>query len=264
MVIDKLLTDDPDAINVILGIIQVHLFHGIKGYQITKPQNLRPALMNIPEQIMPSRPRNIQGGNKPKTKRQLAKKNNDLTVVTSDLQKLNKCTSDSDTSDTENLAGNRVDMKIRLETINLLHKIIHEIPCRHMFGYWSQIIVNTTNIPSRCLVWLILKEPISKLRQTALSTLTDTIMSARTFLAYAEDSEHSTFRTFFGTVSAMLRELHSALSLVLVREKNVTVLTHALKCVTALVQTTPYGRLNPGLVTKLLQDCIVYITHKGK
>ncbi|XP_050445036.1 HEAT repeat-containing protein 6 isoform X2 [Cataglyphis hispanica] len=85
---------------------------------------------------------------------------------------------------------------------------------------------------------------------------------ARPFLIHAEDTDHTSFITFFGTVCLMVKELHFTLSLILLAEKNVTVLTHTLKCTAALVQATPYERLKPGLATKLVRNCRPHIFHK--
>ncbi|KAK0158878.1 hypothetical protein PV328_009820 [Microctonus aethiopoides] len=259
LVLNKLLNEDPNSIGEICGLIQSSMFYGISGYSNLKPKLLRPALLNIPERIGPPlHSRNIQST----TKLRMKKATNKSTLNNSyEATVMNKFSSDSETSDTEIISPDRASSRVRIEAIYLLHTIIHEIPCRDMFGYWSQIIVDTSGVHTRALVTLINNEPVSKLRQLELGTLAEAIHGARTFLAYAEESDHSTFLTFFGAVSIMIRELHNALSLLLRTEKNVAVIIHALKCVTALIHATPYARLKPQLAVKLIPYCKIYISH---
>ncbi|KAK0162913.1 hypothetical protein PV327_006643 [Microctonus hyperodae] len=259
LVLNKLLNEDASSIGEICGLIQSSMFYGISGYSNFKPKLLRPALLNIPERIGPPlHSRNIQST----TKLRMKKGSNKSTLNNSyEVTVMNKFSSDSETSDTEIISPDRASSLVRIEAIYLLHTIIHEIPCRDMFGYWSQIIVDTSGVHTRALVTLINNEPVSKLRQLELGTLAEAIHGARTFLAYAEESDHSTFLTFFGAVSIMIRELHNALSLLLRTEKNIAVIIHALKCVTALVYATPYARLKPQLATKLIPYCKIYVSH---
>ncbi|XP_034940247.1 HEAT repeat-containing protein 6 isoform X3 [Chelonus insularis] len=259
----KLLIENKNMAGDILGIIQVFICHGIKGYLIVQPKQLRPAAMVIPERIQTVPRHAVHNLNKSKLKKQqLKKKKSEVVNNSSDLKKSNKYSSDSDTSDTEYTSSSRTESMIRLAAINLLLKIIQELPPREMFGYWPQIIVSTTGTNARVLLSLTLKEPIAKLRQICLSTLAEAILEARTFLTYAEDTEHSAFLTFFGAVGAMIKQLHMALSHLLNTEKNFAVITHALKCINALVQVTPYARLASGLATKVSISCRAFIMHK--
>lgn len=259
-----MLVDDPDSVGEILGIVKAFLFHGIKGYSPISPQCLRPAAMNLPEAVhIPPRGRNSRSKGKPK--RQTAKKSTSDDKINSQFPLENlvgTCKYSSD-SETESFNPAQTESKVRLESIRLLHAATLEISSREMFGYWPQIVASGSRDSARVLTRSILKEPVSKVRQCVLGTLFKLLVSAKHFLVHADDSEHPSFLTIFGTVGAIIRELHFTLSLVLSYERNVPVVTHALKCAAGLVQGTPYARLKPGLATKLSRNCRPHMLHKG-
>lgn len=265
IILEKLIPNSSDIVGEVLGVVQAFLFHGIKGYTVIKPQLLRPAAMNLPERIhVVPKCKNLKN-HKAKPKKTSAKK------TASDIENstlpehigISKYSSDSDTSDTEFNNSVHIDSKVRLGAVRLLQTLIEISQSREIFGYWPQIVATGSRNNARVLTRSILVEPISKVKQNVLSTLTELLIGARPFLIHAEDTDHTSFITFFGTVCLMVKELHFTLSLILLAEKNVTVLTHTLKCTAALVQATPYERLKPGLATKLLRNCRPHIFHKG-
>lgn len=71
------------------------------------------------------------------------------------------------------------------------------------------------------------------------------------------------FTPFSVTVGNMVCELHHSLCLALATENSISVITHLLKCLAALIQNTPYHRLEPGLITKLVESAKSYLKHKG-
>lgn len=60
-----------------------------------------------------------------------------------------------------------------------------------------------------------------------------------------------------------LTELNAKLCLSL-SDNSVGVLTHALKCLAVLVQTTPYHRMAPGLITKIVRNVKPLVSFRGK
>ncbi|XP_018349756.1 PREDICTED: HEAT repeat-containing protein 6 isoform X2 [Trachymyrmex septentrionalis] len=264
MIIEKLILKSPDLIGEILGVVQAFLFYGIKGYSVTSPQLLRPAAMNLPERVhIVPKCKNLKN-HKARSRKTLAKKN------TSDSGNnaipehtgISKYSSDSDTSDTEINNSIHIDSKVRLGAVRLLQILVEITRSKEIFGYWPQIVATGSRNDARVLTRSILVEPVSKVRQNVLCALTELLIDAKPFLIHAEDTNHTSFITFFGTVCLMVKELHFTLSLILLAEKNVAVLTHALKCTAALVQGTPYERLKPGLATKLVRNCKPHIFHK--
>lgn len=269
LVVDKTgITRDSDTIGKIFGVVQSFMLYGVRGYPPLKAHQLRPAAMNLPEAVHSvPRGRNLRS-QKLKSRRPQPKK--DATEATSNgfLQGRGLLTgrhpSDSDPSDTEAPNPAQIESKVRLEALQLLNSIVHNTPSREMFGYWPQLVASGSRADARVLTRCILREPTSKVRQVTLCTLAELLVGAKQFLMHAEHADRSSFVTFFVTVSAMLEELHSSLSLLLSTERNIAVLTHALKCSAALAQGTPYNRLKPGLATKLIRNCRLHIHHKGQ
>ena len=72
------------------------------------------------------------------------------------------------------------------------------------------------------------------------------------------------FTPFSVTVGNMVKELHHSLFMALTIENSLAVVTLLLKCLAALVQNTPYHRLEPGLINKLVSHVRPYLRHKGK
>lgn len=261
---NKFLPHSIDFVGEILGVVQVYLVYGIKNYLPMKPQLLRPAVMNLPEQVhVIPKCKNLKN-HKAKSKKQTAKRvtadgKNNVT----ECKSVSMYSSDSDTSDTESNNAIILDSKVRLETVRLLQALVKASQSREIFGFWPQIVATGSRTDARVLTRCILKESVSKVKQHMLHTLTELLIDAKPFLMHAEDVQHVSFVTFFGTVCLMIKELHFTLSFILNGEKNVAVLTHGLKCVAALIQGTPYARLKTGLATTLMRNCRPYIFHKG-
>ena len=257
--------DNKETVGELLGIVQVYLFHGIEGYPNIKPQVLRPAAMNLPDITQNNQKKKYFRNYKTKNKRPTKKANNDSKNESSPENKITpRQSSDSDTSDTENRSAIQSEYKVRSEAIHLLSTIVEFTDNRELFGYWTQIVASGSRTDARVLTRCILREPNSKVRQIALSTLNDLLIGARMFLTHAEDVEQMSFVTFFSVLSSMIKEIHFTLSLLLSTERNVVVLIQGLKCASALAQATPYSRLKPGLATKLVRNCRSHLLHKGK
>lgn len=264
MIFEKMIPSSPDFVGEILGVVQTFLFYGLKGYSVMKLQLLRPAAMNLPERVhVVPKCKNLKNYKVKPKKTSVKKITSDMgNNVLSEHTGISKYSSDSDTSDTEIHNSAHIDSKIRLGAVRLLQALIEITESREIFGYWPQIVATGSRNDARVLTRSILVEPVSKVRQNILSILTELLIDAKSFLIHAEDTNHTSFITFFGTVCLMVKELHFTLSLILVAERNVAVLTHALKCTAALVQGTPYERLKLGLATKLVRNCKPYIFHK--
>lgn len=262
--LERTIANSPSLVGEILGVVQAFLFHGVRNYSVMTPQLLRPAAMNLPERVhVVPKCKNLKNH---KAKPRRTKKNNSPDAKSNAVPEhgvgIAKYSSDSDTSDTEINNPVHIESKVRLEAVRLMQALVEITESREMFGYWPQIVATGSRSDARVLARSILVEPVSKVTQNVLSTLTELLTAARSFLMHAEETNQTSFITFFGTVCLMIRELHFALSLILLTEKNVAVLTHALKCAAALVQGTPYERLKPDLATKLVRNCRPYLIHK--
>ncbi|XP_033230465.1 HEAT repeat-containing protein 6 isoform X2 [Belonocnema kinseyi] len=262
---EKIMINSSDKIGEILGIIQALMFYGIDDYPCGKPQNLRPAALSLPESIPTNSGKKNVKTNKAKSRKQVPKKSTfDVTNETLTNSKvLSKLSSDSDTSDTE--ASSSIipaEWRVRMEAVKLFHNIVLIVPSRDLFGYWTQIVATGSKTNSRVITTLILKETSYKVLQIALNTLSELLRGARTILGHAEDVKCTSFITFFSMVSSVIKELHYTISLFMCTASNITILTHALKCATALAESTPYHRLSPGLASSLITNCRFHTLHK--
>lgn len=261
---EKSNTDNADLIGELLGVVQAYLFHGIEGYAKITPQVLRPATMNLPDMTHPIQKKKYFRNHKTRNKKQPPKKVENKNTSFPEANLAVKYSSDSDTSDTENRNAAQSESKVRLQAAQLLNTLVLHSQNRDLFGYWTQIVASGSKIDARVLTRCILKEPFAKVRQLALTTLNDLLMGAKIFLSHAEDVEKMSFVTVFGMLGSVIKEIHDTLSLVMSAERNVVVLTQALKCANSLAQGTPYSRLKPGLATKLIRNCRNHLFHKGR
>ncbi|XP_058793535.1 HEAT repeat-containing protein 6 [Phymastichus coffea] len=259
---EKSLIDDADIIGELLGVVQAYIFHGIDGYAMITPQILRPATMNLPEMIQRMPKNKYYRYHKIRNKKAPSKKVETKTTSPPETKLGIKCSSDSDTSDTENNYGANSESVVRSQAARLLNTLILQAPNRAIFGFWTQIVASGSKTDARVLTRCILKEPLGKNRQITLSSLNDLLLGAKMFLSHAEDVEKMSFVTVFGMLSSVIEELHYTLSLVMSTERNVVVLTQAIKCANSLAQVTPYSRLKPGLATKLVRNCRIHLFHK--
>ena len=224
--------------------------------------------MDLPERF-PTIPRKKNSkSHKAKFRKQTTKKSTpDLTNEPLTESKLiNKLSSDSDTSDTEGASGGDSpipDWKVRLEAVKLFQNIVLNVSSRDFFSYWTQIVAGGSKMNSRVLTKLILKEHSYKVLQLGLSSLSELLRGARSILVHAEEVECRSFVTFFGTVSSVIKELHYSVTEFLERVRNIPILTQGIKCATALAESTPYHRLKPGLVKRLIRNCRCHTLHKG-
>lgn len=61
----------------------------------------------------------------------------------------------------------------------------------------------------------------------------------------------------------MIKEIHKGLCLAL-RDMSVPVLIQALKCLSAVVQASPYHKMSTGLITKVVRNVKPFIYYKGE
>ncbi|CAG2053651.1 unnamed protein product [Timema podura] len=134
-----------------------------------------------------------------------------------------------------------------------------------LFGYWPSLLPDGPHPPhTRTLITCLLKDPSPKGRMAVSSVLINMLLGSRLYLSQAEDSERNmtAFTPWSVTVGNMVRELHRSLCLAVIAENSLSVLTQLLRCLAALVQNTPYHRLAPGLVTRVVSIVRRFITHK--
>ncbi|XP_074016722.1 HEAT repeat-containing protein 6 [Numenius arquata] len=138
---------------------------------------------------------------------------------------------------------------------------------RVLYGYWSAFVPDAPGIGSPqsvSLMTIALKDPSPKTRACALQVLSAILEGSKQFLSVAEDAnDHKrAFTPFSVTIASSIRELHRCLLLALVAESSSQTLTQIVKCLANLVSNAPYGRLKPGLLTRVWNQIKPYISHK--
>lgn len=73
-------------------------------------------------------------------------------------------------------------------------------------------------------------------------------------------SDNLSFTPYSVALGLMIKEMHKGLCLAL-SDHSIPVLNMVLKCLASLIQATPYHRLNPGLIVKIVRNVKVLIYH---
>jgi hypothetical protein len=173
-------------------------------------------------------------------------------------------TSDSDFSDTE--GGNLAKLSVMAGRVRqaALSLFLHGVKLTDktvMFSYWTSFVPENPLSGKHNLISCILKETSNRGRMVALNALLVLLSSSKLFLAQAEKGENLPFTPFSVILGMTIGELHKCLNLAL-GERSIPVLVMVLKCLAALVQATPYHRLAPGLVTKVVRNVKPFVYHK--
>ncbi|CAG9863491.1 unnamed protein product [Phyllotreta striolata] len=275
---------------LLLGIVKTYMVYGINDINYMPPQKLSPSTLSIPE-ITINRER--KGGKLMKQRKQrisvLTKKEKNViedfvfdknagyipATMSLDCNSDNGFnlnafgskikTSDSDFSDSEsNLAANitKTQSKTRQAAFGLFYNIIRNSDKSTIFSYWTSFIPEGTVSGPHNLVVCILKDPSSRCRTSALNVLLALLRASKLYLSHAEYSEKpSAFTPFSMILGLMIKELHKGICLAL-NETSVPVLTQLLKCLAALVQATPYHKMEHGLLGKVVTNVKPFIYHK--
>ncbi|CAG9812627.1 unnamed protein product [Phaedon cochleariae] len=275
-------------LGTLLGVIKTFMLYGMKGIDFLVPSKVLPSTLSIPEppiivrekkggKLTKQRKHRSSGVNKKEQRhsddfvfdnrnvgytRGYTPANTGLEInleagenSTGTENRLK--TSDSDFSDTESGAiGKIVQMqgRVRQAALNLFYNVVKHTDKSTVFSYWSSFIPDDCRSGQHNLVICILKDPSPRSRMAALKVLLLLLTTSKSFLCQAESSDKSTsFTPFCVVLGLTLKELHRGLSLALT-EKFALVLTQILKCFAALVQATPYHRMSPGLITKVVRN----------
>ncbi|KAF2895184.1 hypothetical protein ILUMI_10984 [Ignelater luminosus] len=283
-------------LGILLGTSKTYMVFGIKGINFISPQKITPSILNVAEpstnvvkekkggKIAKQRKHRTTTQNKKDAKRSdtldeviIDRQNCGYIPATStfdinsdsfvnQVQPGNRLkTSDSDFSDTE--AGRIAKLgvmqgRVRQAALNLLLHIIKLTDKHTIFCYWSSLIPEGSPTNIHNLITCILKDPSPKGRMAALNALLTLLTSSKLYLSQAESSEKYTAYTPFSVIlGSTIKDLHKNLILAL-NENSIPVLTQVLKCLAALVQATPYHRLTPGIISKVIRSIKVYIKHR--
>lgn len=285
-----------DLIGDVIGVTKVFMLFGLPSYQAVKPTRVLPAAVPVCDVPPPATrgPKTIKGvGSRtrpPRKRTTPAKKKCDTNddeddnplpgPATSSVHaqpdvswpygapglECSWRTSDSEFSDSE-VPGARLrsqHARIRQAALQLLLSLIKVTDRRVMCGYWWSLLpdgLHATN--TRTLITCVLRDPSPRCRTAVLLVLWTLLVGSRSYLQQAEHGDPSgSFIPFSVSLGNMLRELHRSFALALAGENAVLALTQLLRVVAILVQNTPYHRLQPGLLTKIVRSVRPLTVHK--
>lgn len=280
-------------IGLIMGIIKSYMVFEIRGVEFILPQKVMPSTLSIPDPTA-NAPRERKGGKIAKQrktklssggKKSIEEKNQEFEIPgkkfggytpvsnifdsNSDTDiKYNRrglMTSDSDFSDGERGSNLKLTLsvsKIRQAALVLFLNTVKLLDKKTVFSFWSNFIPDGSPSGLHTLATCIMKDPSPKGRMAGLNVLLTFITTSKLYLALAEYSDKTTSFTPFSVILGnMIKELHKCLILAL-NENSVPVLLQVLKCLAALVQATPYTRLGPGLMKKIVRNVKEFVYHR--
>uniref|UniRef100_A0A2M4CGA3 HEAT repeat-containing protein 6 n=1 Tax=Anopheles darlingi TaxID=43151 RepID=A0A2M4CGA3_ANODA len=171
-------------------------------------------------------------------------------------------TSDSEQSESENSSNPRShtlelhrNARIRHGALLLIGTLAQHIEKRIMFGYWHALFPDQNRTAATVtLLNGALRDPAPNCRVAAIQATAFLLYRSKPFLVQAESSKKPlmSFTPFSVTLGNMVIELYAMLTQALAQEANVTVLIQLLKCLTVLVQATPFHRLRSGLAREVV------------
>uniref|UniRef100_A0A1B6CV30 HEAT repeat-containing protein 6 n=2 Tax=Clastoptera arizonana TaxID=38151 RepID=A0A1B6CV30_9HEMI len=176
-------------------------------------------------------------------------------LIPFDLNSMKWTTSDSDMSDSDDGKASRLrrnQAKLRLAAVNLLLLVAKIIEIRELFGYYC------TLLGKQGLAYSIVHEPNPKVIASVSSTICVLLFLAKAYLAQAQHIEMVSYTPFSAILASLLTSLHQS---VVVAFSSATPLP-VLNCAAFLVDVTPYHRLQPNLLTKLVEIALPFIKHK--
>ncbi|XP_060523367.1 HEAT repeat-containing protein 6 [Cylas formicarius] len=262
-----------DDLGLVLGIAKSYMVFGLKDVGFVEPARLLPSGFSVPE-ISTTAAREKKGGKVTKQRKHRAsvdKKERKLDGQPGAYRPANVSlrhdvdqgarTSDSDVSDCEGgrfANFSRRNAQIRCAALSLLYHAVGRTDKPVMFSYWACLMNGGPHTLTMC----ILKDPSGKCRIAALNVLLQLLNMAKAYLCHAEYSARGgSFTPYSVALGVTLSDLHRTLNLAL-SDVSVPVLTQALKCVAALVQSTPYHKMAPGMIAKLARNVRAHVYHK--
>ncbi|XP_055837462.1 HEAT repeat-containing protein 6 isoform X2 [Episyrphus balteatus] len=271
-------------IGELLGLSKAFMHHGIPGIPQVQAQKVHISQQSIVDQG--TMEANNRGGKvaktrKPRTVNKNRKSdgkmkqnpNNDEAVlqlpsgsnlkVDFETPIFNK-TSDSDFSESEasrTRNERHKQAKLRLAAISLIGLIAKNVDRKIFYGYWHSLFPNDA---SPGLLTCATRDPNPRCRVAALQAASVILFGSRSFLLQAEWSEKppTTFMPFSISLANMIIAMYEVLTQALANESSLPVLTQILKCLTVLIQATPFHRLKPGLVTEFVKSIRKLVYHK--
>ncbi|XP_064461245.1 HEAT repeat-containing protein 6-like isoform X1 [Ornithodoros turicata] len=272
----------------LLGILKYHLFYGIPGQKSRPNFNLLPSpLCTHLSAVVVKEEDHEQPTQSPapkrKNRRRRTKKANDKLEDSArdgsgdrsptQQQPPWKKASSSESEFSDSEGGQVARLRylqscVRRNSYLTLRAIVKVTENKEMFSYLLNFLPDvpvTIGPPqTQTILLTILKDPNLQVRKVALDLLTDFVTYYKPFLAIAADSgtHKASFTPLSATVAAILGEIHRCLHLALIAENSLALIIQLLKCLSDVVVGSPYHRLKPGLLTRLVTDVSSFVNHK--
>ena len=163
----------------------------------------------------------------------------------------------------------KFNAKVRVAAMATLLTAFQVLEKRIVISYWHSFIgASSTSSHDLNLIWSLKHDHSPKVRLIAFNTLAVYLECVKAFftIAAADDassanlsatnnvstSGNASFLPISYTIAALIRQLHRDLLSSLNRESFSFIQVQALKCLNCLIKATPYAKLKPGLVYKLI------------
>ena len=263
-------SDSDQVLGQFLSTLRLLLFIGLPGYKLNKQSSspLYASPINLQSVDLRSLEQPAANYGRTKNKRRSKSKNRASNLMDDDVVEDKKSEpSDSEMSSSEISSFSGIDMKaaiseikskIRCNAYELLEITIKQTDKRIIFGYWSSFLPDTpAQSHQYSVLTSILKDPSFRARCTALTFLKELLSGGRQFVLTLADASKPTkshsFTPMSVTLAAMIAEVHRSFVGFLFIESASDVLVQGLKCLSVLVQSSPYTKLEPGLAIQMLQ-----------
>ena len=202
-----------------------------------------------------------------------------------EIKNSSKIDTDSDISDTNPNSSSKLQTeksfaKIRIAAFGVLLTSFQSLDKRSLLSYWDSFLVSKKNsittpgtssigTTNYSLIWSIRNDISPKVRLIASHTLTVYLEHAKTFftLTAAEELSQPGHASLFIPISLsiarLIRELHRELLVSLCNLETFSLnQIQLLKCLQALIRATPYTKLKPGLIYKLVLNLNCFLKQK--
>ncbi|XP_045498148.1 HEAT repeat-containing protein 6 [Colias croceus] len=184
-------------------------------------------------------------------------------------------TSDSDISDVENSREAKLvalKSRVRQSAANLFLVLFKIKDKKELFGYWWAFLPDSPDVNNwlaeenskKSLAYCAVTDPIASSRASALSVILALLSGSKMYLAQAEVSKKSntSFIPFSVSLGYIINCMHKILVDILNSERSHAVIIVTLKCCAALVQATPYHKMQEGLVSDLVKSTRRFLVHR--
>ncbi|XP_046965630.1 HEAT repeat-containing protein 6 isoform X1 [Vanessa cardui] len=195
-----------------------------------------------------------------------------------ETQKTRNCwalTSDSDMSDVEN--GREAKLialrsRVRQSAANLFLVVFKIKEKKDIFGYWWALLPDSPDANNwlgeekskKTLAYCAVTDPIASSRASALSVILTLLAGSKMYLSQAETCKktNASFIPFSVSLGYIVTCMHKILVGILDSERSHSVIIVALKCCAALVQSTPYHKMQEGLIVELVRSTRKFLIHR--